>query len=230
MTWGLVTYDANGIRPLAAAEYATGTTTTTGLTAGTTTNNVRDSFAGGTVTLTGPLAANAYVLDNNVSTGALTANLTGTLTLGSGTLVLTNTTASGTNNYQATSLLGGNITLGATGAAEGNIFVMTPAGATISSTITGSNGLTVSGNGQLTLSGVNTTTLTGGPITVNGTTLNIAADTALGAATNGVQFGGGLIRFNSAGQTLAATRTVTLAASSSVALILAEPAPPLLRK
>jgi autotransporter-associated beta strand protein len=198
--WSLVTLDINGIRPLAATEYNT-------LAAAGTTDNARDTFAGGTQALAGKVV-NAYILDNNVSTGALTANLTGTLTLTSGALAFTNVTASSaTANYQATALAGGTVDFGA---AEGNIFVMTPAGVTISSTLTGTNGLTVSGNGQLTLSTANTGL--GGAVTINGTTLNIASDGSLGtlAGANALAFGGGILRFGASGITLAATRAVTL--------------------
>jgi fibronectin-binding autotransporter adhesin len=200
--WGLVTNGANGIRPLTASEYAT-------LALAGATDNARDSFAGGTQAIAGK-TVNAYVLNDADNSGeaALTVNLTGTLTLTSGTLMFTNVITNITNNYQATTLTGGTIDFGAR---EGNIFVMTPANVTVNSALTGSNGLTVSGNGQLTL-GTDSPALAG-VITINGTTLNVSADTRLGNADNDIVFGGGVLRFNSA-FTLNALRSVSLLANS----------------
>jgi autotransporter-associated beta strand protein len=202
VTWGLATYDTTqgSIRGLTASEYNS-------LATAGATDNARDSFGGGAQAITGT-TVNAYVLDNSTTT-AMTVTLSGTLALTSGALVLSNGAPTGTSNYAATTITGGTI---AFGTAEGNVFVMTPGGATINSTLTGSGGLTVSGNGQLTLGADNSAGLTG-QITINGTTLNVTADNRLGNASNNIVFGGGVLRFGAA-FTLASTRGVTLLANS----------------
>ncbi|MEA3210849.1 MAG: fibronectin-binding autotransporter adhesin [Chthoniobacter sp.] len=199
LTWGLATYDVNGIRPL-----NTGTEYTT-LGGSTPTSNARSVLT--TSTSTSGQTVNAYVIDNTSTTAGVTVTVSGGTTLAptSGALIFTATSAT----QQALTLTGGTLDFGT---AEGVISVMDTAGATVSSKISGSNGLTVNGIGALTLTNTGVNDFTG-MLTVNGT-LNLSADAALGAATNPVQFGGGTLKFNAAGITLASTRTITSLANT----------------
>jgi autotransporter-associated beta strand protein len=210
--WGLTTYDANGVRPLATGEYTT-------LAAASATDNARDVITGSAAAITGA-NVNAYVIDNT-TTAATVLTLTGTLAPASGALV-----------FAATSATAGAITLnGPTatdlidfGTAEGVITVADTAGATIGAKIAGSGGLTVGGFGSLTLG--NNANSFEGPVTINfansisstvgaigaltAPALSISGDGALGATSNELVFGGGTLRFPSTATTLAATRAVTL--------------------
>jgi fibronectin-binding autotransporter adhesin len=125
-TGGFVTYDVNGIRPLAASEYQlnsfAGTNSNVRLTAatanaGTATVNALQISTGGSITGAGTL---------NVTSGAILSSVTNTIS----------------NNIGF-------------GAAEGLIYT-TANTTTIAGAITGSNGLTKSGTGTLTLTGDNT--------------------------------------------------------------------------
>jgi autotransporter-associated beta strand protein len=213
--WNLATNDVNGIRPLTNAEYTT-------LAAAAPTSNARSSLTG--VLIGNGVTLNAYVIDNISSDSTVVVGLNSGTTLAptSGVLVFTAQFAP----HRTITLLGASGT-GAVldfGAAEGQIFVMNTAGATIGGVaagnrieMRGTNGFTVSGTGQLTVLGDNSAALSG-LVTINGTSLNILADNSLGATgvgvlTDDLALGGGSLRFGAA-MTLHAERTVTLLANS----------------
>lgn len=142
-TYELVTYGANGIRPLAASEYATS------ITSGTVTqNNVKLTSA---AAITSPTTVNALFVGN----GGFFTGSTSTLTVTSGTVV-------GANTVSGTSIPTG-MTLNF-GAAEANIFVPEPGGMFVDGALTGSNGLSKAGAGSLTLFGNTNVT---GTLTIN---------------------------------------------------------------
>jgi autotransporter-associated beta strand protein len=141
-----VTYDpVLGIRPL-----NTGTEYASNLTSGSATN----------ARLTAATANNAAVTVNSL---ALTSGITGTgtITLGSGALLI-GTSSAISNNIDF-------------GSAEGQVF--STIGNTISGNLTGSNGLTKSGTSTLTLTGTNTG-LTG-QLTINAGRIHIGNGAAL---------------------------------------------------
>ena len=204
--WGFVTYDGNGIRPLAAGEYATTALATAG-------QNARDVTAATTAITANANAINGWVIDNNNTTSVVT--LTGSVLL-NGSSGFAPVLFASTNGNTGTTLNGGTLNFGTN---EAILTVATTGGATISSTLTNTTGgsLTVSGFGTLNISGATVSGLSG-TLTVNGNELVIGS--SLGAIANiqlggGVQAvggstttGGGFIKFNAAGTTL--TQTVTL--------------------
>ncbi|NII55029.1 autotransporter-associated beta strand repeat-containing protein [Luteibacter sp. SG786] len=137
----------------------------------------------------GPFFAwNNAGLDNAVFAGTA-----GTVTLGAP--VTANALTFNTVGY---TLTGGTLTL------AGTTPTITGAGA-ISSVIAGTAGLTKAGTGTLTLSGANTFS---GGINVNGSSLVVNGDAALGAASNGVTMAAGTGL--GASSALASTRVVSL--------------------
>jgi fibronectin-binding autotransporter adhesin len=140
----------------------------------------------------GPFAIwNNGNLDNAIFDGTA-----GTVTLGAPVTAHNLTFAVG--GY---ALTGGTLTLG--GATP--TITVTAGTSTINSAIAGTAGLTKAGAGTLALGGANTFS---GGITVNGGTLTVGADAALGAAGNGLFMAGGTTAtLNGA---LAAGRVVTL--------------------
>ena len=161
----LVTYDPTlGLRTLAAGEYGT-------LTSGTSSStNVAVTAA---TTLTGNTTVNAIKMTG--SAAGISVGAANTLTVTSGTILLTSATtgiATGTLNF---------------GSAEGLVF--NGGSNTISSVITGTNGLTISSSGStLNLTGINTysgvTTINGGgTVSVgNSTSGNLGAGNTVVAA------------------------------------------------
>jgi autotransporter-associated beta strand protein len=149
----LVTYDANGIRPLnTSTEYALdftgGPTTNVRLTAATDINSS---------TLT---TVNSLV----VASGSLTNSQGGALRLTSGALL------------HAGGTISANLDFG-----NSEAIITTPTAAvTINGTISGSNGLTKSGSQMLTLSGNNTYS---GQTTINSGVLSFSSAANLGATT-----------------------------------------------
>ena len=199
ISWRFVGYDAaNGVRPLDTTNEVEATT------AATANANVRDAIAAATPITARGTAINSWILDNTAVT-AQTATLTGTVSITSGALLLTATSAT----QSVLTLTGGTV---AFGTAEGVITTMDVAGSSIGSILTGSNGLTIGGSGQTALTADNSAGLTG-PITINGQ-LSIAADLALGNASNPVNMNGGTVKFTAA-TTLPATRAVTLLANTT---------------
>lgn len=175
----LVTYDTvNGVRPLnTTTEYVA-----TFASGGSTTNNVR---------LTAPLTGidadttiNALVLDRTTTTPVTYGTVAGagTLHVASGTILAT---GSGSGNAISVATLD-------FGSREG--VIVTPPALTISSNLTGSNGLTKAGNGALTLTG-NNAGLTG-QVTVGAGNITVASiGTNLGG-TGDIALTGGTLLFN----------------------------------
>ncbi|EDY18488.1 autotransporter-associated beta strand repeat protein [Chthoniobacter flavus Ellin428] len=156
--------------------------------------------AGKNMDVTGNVATTAGTAINSLrfgAAGAFTASLTGTQTIDSG-MVLVNGNVG--NNLSAIS--GGTLT----GSASGDLLLLqynTANGLTISSTIAdngGATGLTIAGGGLVTLTGTNTYT---GQTYLNGGTLSVGSNAALGAAGSGATL-------NMDGGTLLATATFAL--------------------
>lgn len=172
----------------------------------------------GTLTLSG--AGNTYTGGTSVNAGSLVISgsgklgaTTGALTLGGGTLDLgatsqtqgavsiTAAAASG-NTIQNGSLSG---TSYAASNSTGNAIV------TANLLVNGSAGLTKSGAGTLTLSGTGNT-YSGGNIVNNGT-LAVTTGSTLGATTNALTLGGGVLDLGTTSQTAGAV-SLTVAAAS----------------
>ncbi|WNL44325.1 autotransporter outer membrane beta-barrel domain-containing protein [Dyella sp. BiH032] len=134
-----------------------------------------------------------YTWDNASLDNAIFAGTAGTVTLGAP--ITANALTFNTAGY---TLTGGTLAL------AGTTPTITGA-ATINSVIAGSAGLSKAGGGTLVLSGTNTFS---GGVNVNGGSLSITTDGALGAAGNGVTMaaGTGLVATGA----LASTRLVTL--------------------
>jgi autotransporter-associated beta strand protein len=173
-----VTYDpAAGVRPLntnaalGVVEYADGTAVVIGTA---TTSNVRLTSA---LSLTGPGTATINALNN---TGvAVTGTGGATISLTSGAFLNSNAPAAPFPPVTFSANLD-------FGASEGVVFISSVNSfQTISGIVSGSNGLTKGGAGNLTLTAANT--YSGGTTVGNGT-LQISADTQLGANT-GPTFG-----------------------------------------
>ena len=137
---------------------------------------------------------------------------TGGLTVTGGTQIL-----SGANTYTGTTTISvGTLQIGnagATGSVTGDI--VDNAALVFNRTGTLTYGGVISGTGSVTKSGTSTLTLTGnntyaGGTTINAGTLAVSSDANLGAASVGLTFGGGTLRFD-AGFTL--NRDVTLNSS-----------------
>lgn len=174
------------------------------------------------------------------TSGGLTKNGAGTLTLGAvNTYTGTTTVNAGSvtvgiaNAIPAASsvvITGGSLDLGAfsnsvaavtlqSGSITGSTGVLTSAGGydfragTVSAILAGSGGITKTTNGTLTLSGTSTFS---GPVNANGGILSFATSAHLGNAssTNALGLSGGTLRYTGAGALdLTANRTATLGAS-----------------
>lgn len=136
--------------------------------AGTMTLSASNSFAGGVTLSSGTLVAG--------TSGALGG---GALTVGGGTLSMGATAQSKTT----VTLDGGSIT--GTGTLTGTSFLVRNGLAEVN--LAGTGGLTKSTSGTVTLSGSNSFT---GGVAINGGTLSVSSDANLGAAANGITFGG----------------------------------------
>jgi fibronectin-binding autotransporter adhesin len=141
--------------------------------------------------------AGTVTLTSAITANDLTFNTTGYILSGAQTLTLNGTTPTITVGTSITATIG-----------NGTATVLA-----------GSAGLTKAGAGTLILSGSLANTFTG-ITTINGGTLTIAADTALGAApgapvANQLTLDGGTLRISAAGQTLNANRGITLGASGA---------------
>ncbi len=136
--------------------------------AGTLTLSVSNSFAGGVTLSNGTLVASA---NNALGSGALTVN-SGTLSMGTTT-----------QNKSTITLNGGSIT--GTGTLNGTSFLVRDG--SIAANLAGTGGMTKSTAGTVTLSGSNSFT---GGVAINGGTLSVSSDANLGAAANGITFGG----------------------------------------
>ncbi len=173
---GLVTYDAaNGIRLLNdATEYVTL------LSDATPASNLRLASSGGSIipveSVNAPQTINALVL------GRVLVNGTETLTISSGTVLATGSSASVSAPL-------------AFGAAEGNFFVPASSASstgntsvlTLSGTVNGSGGVTKSGLGDLVLTAANAFT---GPLTINSGNVRFSSLAALGPDTSPVRIHG----------------------------------------
>lgn len=166
----LVTYDANGVRPLALSEYATD------LVSGATTNARLGAIAANNVAA--PATVNALVISAAGPALANAVTVTGSqINLTSGVLLFSGT-ATGPNG--GTASISNDINFGA---AEGQVFAtFTSPGAatstlTLSGALLGSNGMTKSGNGTVLLTG-NNSGLTG-TLTMNAGVLNFNSGAAL---------------------------------------------------
>src|SRR5262249_9964354 len=154
--------------------------------------------------------AGAIVTPTIANDGQIVANFTDTLTLGaaissagalskagSGTLILT-----GSNTYGGgTTITGGTLQLGnggASGSITGNVVDNGTFAINRSDTV--AFGGVISGNGAFAQIGPGTTVLTAtntysGGTAINGGVLAVAADANLGAASGGLAFDGGTLRF-----------------------------------
>jgi autotransporter-associated beta strand protein len=202
----LVTYGPNGIRPLAAAEYATT------LPSGVTAQNVKLSTS---TAFTGPATINALVLDADAS---FTTGSTGTLTVNSGTVLVSNSTT-----------IGPNIGIDFAGT-EGHIIVTGSSSTTLimNGVVSGTNGLTKSGPGTVRLANSSNTITGPAGLTINEGTVEFRTmfnfGTLAGVTVNGktganppgffhsgpsaadfglpVTVNGGFVRFDALNQTL----------------------------
>jgi autotransporter-associated beta strand protein len=162
---------------------------------GTLTLTGTNLYTGGTTVNSGTLN-----ISSDRGLGAVPAVASTNLTLNAGTLQWGNTF-----NLHARR----NISLGA----GGGVFHTNGFNGTVAGVISGAGALTKTGNGTLTLSGANT--YTGGSF-LNGGTLNVSSDSALGAVpgspSTNLTFNGGTLQWGNA-FTLNANRNVTLSAS-----------------
>jgi len=165
------------------------------------------SVAGGTETLSG---SNDYSGATTVSAGMLQAGQTNALSAASATTVASGATLD-LNNYSQTvaSLSGaGHVTLGeATLTTGGN-----NSSTSFSGDIAGTGGLAKTGSGTLTLSGVNSYA---GGTTINGGTVQVAADSALGAANGELTLNNGTL---STTATQTSARNIALAGNGTLAV------------
>jgi outer membrane autotransporter protein len=182
----------------------------TSIGAGSTLNLGTGGLAGAIVTPT--IANDGQIVANFTDTLTLGANISGAGTLskaGAGTLILT-----GTNTYTGgTTITGGTLQLGnggASGSLAGN--VVDNGIFAINRSDTFAFGGVITGTGSFAQIGPGTTILTAantysGGTAINGGALAVAADANLGAASGGLAFGGGTLRFLSGFTT---NRAVTL--------------------
>lgn len=156
--------------------------------------------AGKNMNVTGNVTATAGTPINSLrfnTLGAFTATLAGTQTIDSGMILVGSTVGNNLSRISGGTLIG---------SAGGDLLILqynTANGLTISSTIAdnaGATGLTIAGGGLVTLTGNNTYT---GQTYLNGGTLSIASNSALGSAATGAQL-------NIDGGTLLATTTFAL--------------------
>jgi autotransporter-associated beta strand protein len=161
----LITYGADGFRPLTTSEYDTDPVVLGNLSPGAPTNNVRLT---GATQNNASTTMNALVLANNSPTtpttdGSVTG--AGTLNITSGALIANPKIASSSGPVG----LSNNV---AFGNAEGIIFTVGTRGLEITGNLTGSNGLTKTGNGSAS-SNTNVLVLAGdnsgltGPLTID---------------------------------------------------------------
>lgn len=177
----------------------------------------------GTTTLTG---AQSFTGGIQVNGGTLVMNAAGNYSGGvtvrsSGTFIAASDAALGVSN-DAVALSGGTFQFGNAFSLTGGHAVTLSSGSTINtggfadaitSAIGGTGGLTLTGQGSIVLGGKNTYT---GGTTINGTTLNVAADSALGDPSSGITFlAGGKLQFG-ASFNLASTRAITMGAGGGV--------------
>jgi autotransporter-associated beta strand protein len=220
----LLTYDAtNGIRPLTAAEYAS----TYQSQGSASSNNLRSN----NVVIGGSTQANAVVLDTAmVSLGGAATTASGlymkpgsVLTPTSGVVLTSISSTFGTGLLPSTLpsiIAGGTLDFGGT---EGIVHAQN--NTAILSMISGSQGLTKAGDAGLILAPGNTFT---GPVTINGGSVAVDSDSALGNASNGLTLASGGNNGNAASglafapsvllgssmqQSLTVPRNVTLAGS-----------------
>jgi autotransporter-associated beta strand protein/T5SS/PEP-CTERM-associated repeat protein len=170
----------------------------TSIGAGSTLNLGTGGLAGAIVTPT--IANDGQIVANFTDALTLGANISGAGTLskaGSGTLILT-----GTNTYTGgTTITGGTLQLGnggASGSITGN--VLDNGTFAINRSDTFAFGGVISGSGAFAQIGPGTTVLTApntysGGTAINGGVLAVAADANLGAASGGLAFDGGTLRF-----------------------------------
>jgi autotransporter-associated beta strand protein/T5SS/PEP-CTERM-associated repeat protein len=182
----------------------------TSIGAGSTLNLGTGGLAGAIVT---PAIVNdGQIAANFIDTLTLAANVSGAGVLskaGPGTLILT-----GSNTYTGgTTITGGTLQLGNGGASGSIVGNVTDNGIfAINRSDTFAFGGVISGSGAFAQIGPGTTILTavntyGGGTAINGGALAVAADANLGAASGGVAFGGGTLRYLSGFTT---NRAVTL--------------------
>jgi fibronectin-binding autotransporter adhesin len=206
--YDLATYGANGVRPLTSSEYAS-------LTNGSSTlNNVAVSTA--VTGINSPTTVNALKM---TTSGSISG--TGTITINSGTVL-----AVSPSGGHVLTISGGTLAFGAAEA----IFRINDS-LTVSSTITGSGGLTVDGpvafsnpTVPLTLSGNNQFS---GPVWVH-SVLAVTQDASLGASADVINLSG-TGTLEAAGPSMSTARTITLngggdlAAASGVTLTVTSP-------
>ena len=179
------------IAPLTTSEYVSNLYQNgAGLTPGNNnlryTSTVASPTAFGQAGLNTAISGNALVLDTNTAAiprVGVSLSGTGTLTVGSGTILSTFTGSNNNANIPSMINLGG-LSFGANPG-----YVHTVAGLTINSPVSGSAGLVKSGFGALNLMGTNTFT---GGLTVNSGLLNFASDANLGAAGQSIVLNNGL--------------------------------------
>jgi autotransporter-associated beta strand protein len=193
--------------------------------------NISNSTSIATFTNTGTIILNGVL---GGGSGAFVKSGTGLLSLGNANTFTGTTTISGgtvqfssTGNLPAASALTVNtgsildlngfnksiLSLAGAGGVilnGGTLTVNNSAATTFSGVISGAGGLQENGAGTLTLGGVNTFT---GGTTINAGAISIAADTALGNATNALTLNGGQLVISA---TLASARPITLGANGGV--------------
>ena len=219
----LVTYvvaagSGSGLRPLdLATEYAT-------LSLAAATENVRESLSADLTAITSR-TINALVL-NNANSTATTVGVGGSgagqaLTVSSGTLLFTATSATAGSLAMGLTLGGFDTGIAAGATNEYVVFVQNPSGAadtgvvtaTISSALTSTADITKSGRGNLVLSVANTAGGGTRKTTINEGVLQIDALDKIGGTTGGLVFAGGTLRFGGAFD--ASTRTLSILAGGA---------------
>ena len=189
-----------GTGPFTLSGLATGGYTA--MVVGATSDALNTRVAGAGISLTGSHAHNSLKLEGSSGTLAIGANL---LTLTSGGLLVTGTTATTISNTAgATGLSGGN----GSGAYDLVIHQYNSGGVTLSAVIGDNAGnataLTKSGSGALILSGANTYT---GPTTITAGNLQLNAGGTLGSTT-GTLTNNGALTFNNSSNALTVNNNI----------------------